>query len=129
MSSSDKRNRSAGDDESSDNWTYKSNDMESQSYFGKLTSESSDFHGVTIRDITDRHVENFLEAIEHELVDKMMKKFTEKIATAINENQAKIFELQQKHEHEQNHFEDELLKLNKELTKNAAELEDFIAIE
>lgn len=129
MSSSEKRNRSAdgGGDEYSGDWNYKSNQMESDNYFDKAPTDTIDFHGLTIRDITDRHVENFLAAIEHELVEKLMKTFTEKSAALISENQKEIIELQRNHEHEQNAFEDELLKLNDELTKNAAELEDFIA--
>lgn len=127
MSSSEKRNRSAGGDEYSGDWEYRSNEMESDKYFDKATTDTIDFHGLTIRDITDRHVENFLSAIEHELVEKLMTTFTEKSAAMINENQKEMIELHRKHEKEQNAFEDELQKLNDELIKNAAELEDFIA--
>lgn len=129
MSSLDKRNRSADEDEFSNSWTYKTNDMESQNYFDKAATESIDLHGLTIRDVADRHVENFLEAIEHELVDKFMKTFSEKTTAAINEHRSEIRDLQRKHDKEQDDFESELLKLNEEMAKNVAELEDFIATE
>lgn len=132
MSSSDKRNRSAGGGGSdySGDWEYKTNEMDSYNYFDKAASNSNsigDSHGLTIRDITDRHVENFMDAIEHELVKNLMTTFTEKSAEIINENRKEMMELQRDHERDQNNFEDELLKLNDEMKKNAAELEDFIA--
>lgn len=120
MSSSDKRNRSAGSGggggERSGEWEYKTNEMESNNYF-----DEANIHSI------DSHVENFMNAIEHELVEKLMTTFTEKAAAVINENQKEMLELQHQHETEQNNFENELLKLNDEMKKNAAELEDFLA--
>lgn len=130
-SSSNKRNHSAGDSgnggSGSGDWAYKTNDMESNDYFDKTTADTFDLHGLTIRDITDRHVENFLTGIEHELVEKLMKTFTEKSTAAANEIHTELIALERKHEKEQNAFDEELQKLNDELMQNAIELENFIA--
>lgn len=135
-SSSDKRNRSAGGgngngggNEHSGNWEHKNNEIESDNfYFDKAaTADTLDLHGLTVRDITDRHVENFLAGIEHELVDKLMTTFTEKSTELANDIQKDINELERKNESKQTAFEDELCKLKDELMQNAIELEDFIA--
>lgn len=130
-SSSDKRNRSTGGADGggkrSGDWTYQTNETASDSYFDKTTADTLNLHGLTIRDITDRHVENFLTGIEHELVEKLMTTFTTQSTAITNGMQKEVTELERKHEKEQNAFEDELQKLKDELLQNAVELEDFIA--
>lgn len=127
MSSSDKQNRLAGDGYN-DIWEYKTIENESNGCYddGKANTLPIDLHGLTIHDIADRHVENFMETIEHELVNKWMKTFMEKSAVVINENQMQMNELQRKHEREHSEFENELLKLSEEIKANLAELNDFV---
>lgn len=130
-SASDNLNRSAGDNggigSGSDNWVYKTVEMESGDFFDQTATGTLDLHGLTIRDIAERHVENFLTGIEHELVEKFLNTFAHKSTAIANQIQTDMTELQRKHEKEQSAFENKLQKLNDELMQNAIELESFLA--